>query len=377
MALHAPYREHPKEWSIDVEELQTRCVVPASSLAAQQEPLRAYHERQNALLQDLRRLPGGGGEQPDRHATKSQAARQERATRVAIQLSFGANVLLFVVKWIAVYLSGSLAVLASALDSALDLFSGSLMFFTMRAINRRQPFKYPMGKARLEPVGVMLFSAVMGVSMLGLIREALGTLLLGAPPPGADLALDLPTVLILLGSVGVKLGLWALCAKANQQHPSSSVEAYAQDHRNDVLTNAVSLVGAAVAAKVDGAWWADPLACILLSVYVVASWAQTAREQAKLLVGRAAPADVLSKITFAAFNHDPLVVKIDTVRAFHFGEQLLVEVHLVLPPEMPLRVAHDIGESLELRLEQLGEVQRAFVHLDYEWLHKPEHAVLC
>ena len=40
---------------------------------------------------------------------------------------------------------------------------------------------------------------------------------------------------------------------------------------------------------------------------------------------------------------------------------------------MPLRLTHDIGESLQLKLETLPEVERAFVHIDWEWAHAPEH----
>ena len=50
-----------------------------------------------------------------------------------------------------------------------------------------------------------------------------------------------------------------------------------------------------------------------------------------------------------------------------------MECHIVLPEEMSLRVAHDIGESLEIKIESMEDVERAFVHLDYEWEHAPEH----
>jgi divalent metal cation (Fe/Co/Zn/Cd) transporter len=59
------------------------------------------------------------------------------------------------------------------------------------------------------------------------------------------------------------------------------------------------------------------------------------------------------------------------VRAYHFGNNFLVEVDVTLPPDMSLRDAHDIGESLQLKLEDLDDVERAFVHLDFESKHNP------
>ena len=51
----------------------------------------------------------------------------------------------------------------------------------------------------------------------------------------------------------------------------------------------------------------------------------------------------------------------------------LVEVDVVLPESMTLREAHDIGESLQMKIEALELTERCFVHLDYEWNHAPEH----
>ena len=49
----------------------------------------------------------------------------------------------------------------------------------------------------------------------------------------------------------------------------------------------------------------------------------------------------------------------------------MVEVDIQLDEQMPLHEAHDIGESLQKKLELLDEVERAFVHLDYETTHSP------
>jgi divalent metal cation (Fe/Co/Zn/Cd) transporter len=48
-------------------------------------------------------------------------------------------------------------------------------------------------------------------------------------------------------------------------------------------------------------------------------------------------------------------------------------VDIELPEEMYLREAHNIGEALQNKLEALPEVERAYVHLDYESTHRPEH----
>lgn len=93
-----------------------------------------------------------------------------------------------------------------------------------------------------------------------------------------------------------------------------------------------------------------------------------------MLIGVSAPPAVLQKLTYLALHHRPEVVReIDTVRAYTAGTNLIAEVDIVLDPEMKLKEAHDVGEELQIKLESLPEITRAFVHLDIDSTHKAEH----
>lgn len=67
---------------------------------------------------------------------------------LAINISFIANILLFLSKvFLAVY-SRSMAILASAFESFLDILSNAIIFFTIRVIRQRNMYDYPVGKVR-------------------------------------------------------------------------------------------------------------------------------------------------------------------------------------------------------------------------------------
>jgi|TARA_B110000046_G_C12911663_1_gene363082 divalent metal cation (Fe/Co/Zn/Cd) transporter len=121
-------------------------------------------------------------------------------------------------------------------------------------------------------------------------------------------------------------------------------------------------------------FWIDPFGAILLATYIIYNWTDTAIGQIKAMVGVSAPPEFLTQLTYLAWNHHPEIVCIDTVRAYTFGPKFFVEVDVVLPEETELRSAHDIGESLQDRIEEMEDVERAFVHLDFETSHFPEHA---
>lgn len=338
--------------------------------------VRSFYRSQNALIDELTgdatetlelleaRSPG---------AASSAAAADARQVRWALHGSLALNVALLVAKVFAVVTSGSMSVIASAADSLLDLVSGGVMTLTQRAMSRADPYRYPQGKARMEPLGVVVFAAVMGMSSLQIIVEAAKEAARIATE-GSTLTLDAPTFAVLGATI---LGKWAgavACRAVARKHGSVACEAYAQDHRNDVLTNLVGAGAVSLAWAAPGYLsYLDPVGAIAIALYILYSWASTALEHIAKLAGLAAPPELLQRLTAIAVAHDERVVKVDTVRAYHFGEEFLVEVDLVLPPAMSLREAHDIGESLQRRLEALRVVARAFVHLDWNWEHRIEH----
>lgn len=72
-------------------------------------------------------------------------------------------------------------------------------------------------------------------------------------------------------------------------------------------------------------------------------------------------------------THSDAIRQIDTVRAYHSGPRLIVEVDVVMDPEDTLRNTHDVAEALQIKLESLPDVERAYVHVDFETDHAPEH----
>lgn len=323
---------------------------------------------------------GTAGKGSDTVTAPVEALLRLRALLIsrAINASFFLNVLIFFVKLAAAASSGSFSVIASTVDSGLDIATGAIIYVTQLIVRKKSPYKYPQGKARMEPLGVIVFACIMGVSMLQLMQEAIVSIVNRASPsdtsgPIKEMTIDDLTMVILVANIALKLCLYIGCRYVHQKTGNAMVEAYADDHRNDTLSNICVVITAVIAARNKDMWYLDPAFAICLCIFIVVNWALTAKEQVQMLAGLSAKPDFLSKLTYLACNHDERVLFIDTVRAYHFGTKFLVECDIVLPEAMPLKEAHDIGEALQVRIEQMEDVERAFVHLDYEWDHKAEH----
>ncbi|KAG6787607.1 hypothetical protein POTOM_003649 [Populus tomentosa] len=324
-----------------------------------------YYEKQMDTLKSFEDVDILMGNDDDNEDDDEEQARHEKAMKI----SNYANIVLLAFKIYATIKTGSLAIAASTLDSLLDLMAGGILWFTHLSMKKINIYKYPIGKLRVQPVGIVIFAAIMATLGFQILIQAVEQLIQHKPTEKMSSNQLLWLYAIMLSATAVKLALWLYCRSSRNE----IVRAYAKDHYFDVVTNVVGLIAAVLGNKFY--WWIDPAGAILLAVYTIINWSGTVVENAVSLVGQSAPPEFLQKLTYLVLRH-PLVQRVEMIRAYTFGVLYFVEVDIELPEELPLKEAHVIGETLQNKIEKLTEVERAFVHLDFECDHKPEHIVL-
>ncbi|KAJ1568274.1 hypothetical protein HK096_007053 [Nowakowskiella sp. JEL0078] len=245
--------------------------------------------------------------------------------------------------------SGSLSLFSTMFDAFMDLACNGVLLYTNWASSRSKPLKYPIGMTRIETAGIIIFATLMCTLSLQIMIEAGRSF----TATTHDLELSLFNI------------LWSNL----RRYPAAKL--LGQDNFNDVLLNIVGISMAIIASRTK--WWVDPIGAIVIALWILYSWIGTAFENVELIIGKSAEPPFLQRLTYLALTHDERIVEVDTCRAYHSGNMLWVEVDIVLPKDMPLQEAHDIGESLQFKLETVQNVERAFVHLDFESQHKPEH----
>jgi hypothetical protein len=85
----------------------------------------------------------------------------DRIVRIAIYVNLAANAILLAGKIAVIVLTSSLSVLASLVDAALDFLSTAIIWTTTKLIESSDSYQYPVGRRRLEPIGVLVFSVIM------------------------------------------------------------------------------------------------------------------------------------------------------------------------------------------------------------------------
>lgn len=326
--------------------------------------IQKFYETQNRRIEQMLKPV------EEHHAeARAEAGRDRVRFLVAVWGSFAANLVLAGLQVYAAVSSGSLSLFATMSDAIFDPLSNLTLILSNRAVQRVDPRRFPSGKARLETVGNVTFCFLMiAVSMI-LVAFSVQQLAQGSNAETHNF--HLPSVVAVGVAFATKLSLFLYCWALKDRY--SQVNILWQDHRNDLLVNAFGILTSVGGAKLR--WFIDPAGAIILSVVISAVWLHTAFAEFMLLVGVNAPVEVQQLITYVCLTHSPEIQGIDTVRVYHSGPRLIAEVDVVMAADSSLMDTHDVAEELQFKLESLPDVERAYVHVDYETTHKPEHAV--
>ncbi|KAH7386912.1 hypothetical protein DE146DRAFT_665989 [Phaeosphaeria sp. MPI-PUGE-AT-0046c] len=317
---------------------------------------------------------GTSGENLEPFLPEDERERRRKSAKQvkwAININVIVNILLLAAKGVAAIWSSSLSLIASLVDSALDLLCTVIIWTTNRLVGWRLSKlrkKFPVGRRRLEPIGILVFSIIMVISFMQILKESVEKLL----PSGSHEVAELPPAAIfaMVATIVVKGTIWFGCIRVK----TTQVQALAQDCKTDVYFNTLSLLFPLIGNKAN-VWWLDPLGAACLSLFIIWDWAGTCLENITRLTGEAASDRMERKVLFMAYRFAPLVEGFKSMKCYHAGDGVCVEIDILMAENTPLSRCHDVAETLQYCLEGLKEVDRAFVTIDYTSQGPTGHAI--
>ncbi|GMM47192.1 hypothetical protein DAPK24_037670 [Pichia kluyveri] len=277
----------------------------------------------------------------------------------AIYFNFALNFILLLGKFVVVYFSNSLSLIASLVDSSLDFLS-TMIIFVANKFAMKKSSRFPVGRKQLEPIGVMIFSVIMILSFSQVLIESVKELF--SKDNDHELAkLSNISIIIMVVTISSKLIAYFLCKHVK----NSSIQALVEDAKTDIVFNVFSLIFPVI-GLIFQIWWIDALGASLLCLYVMLQWITITFEHINHLSGSHASKEEYQQVLYLIVRFSDEISKIKNFRMYHIGDLINVEVDIVLKNiDMNLRDAHDLGESLQYAIETLPYVNRCFVHMDY------------
>ncbi|MCZ6681292.1 MAG: cation diffusion facilitator family transporter [Candidatus Poribacteria bacterium] len=274
--------------------------------------------------------------------------QKEQLTRLGVVLS----ILLFGGKLHAGLRADSTAVLSDALNSLLDVFSYTAIHISVMLQEKAPDANHPFGHRRAEPLAgfiIAIFAAILGATI---IKEA-GFGFFEAHHANRD-----PLALIVMSiSIVMKVGMGFAYHIAWSKSQSMALRASFVDSCNDALASLVALVG-----LILGRFW-DDIAGLLIGGWILFSGIRVGLEAIGYLMGKVPTEEMMEKIREATMEI-PGVSAFNDLRAHFVGDRIHVEIHIEVDDTLSLRKAHDVSMAVRYRLQDLREINRAFIHID-------------
>ncbi len=280
---------------------------------------------------------------------------QKKATVVATIVATALTILKLVIG----VMSGSVAVLASAIDSLLDMAISVFNFFAIKKSEENPNEEYQYGKGKIQAIAGVIEGTIITVSGLYIIYKALEKLM-----KGESLSLLTPSIIVMLISIVVTFFLVKYLLQVAEETDNIVIKADALHYQTDLWSNAAVLLSLAL-VWMTGFSSIDALFGLGIGLFIIYSAYEIIQDGVAILLDRALEGDTVARIGEIISNH-PEATSYHWLKTRTDGTTNFVEFHLVLHPDMLLREAHDITDEIEDEIVALDTKKRWLITPHYD-----------
>jgi cation diffusion facilitator family transporter len=278
---------------------------------------------------------------------KKKMSPQKRATLISSSVA----TVLVIVKLFVGVLSGSVAVLASAIDSLLDTLVSIFNFFAIKTAEENPSDHYQYGKGKIQAIAAVIEGTVISLSGLYIIYEAIKKL-------NNDSVTKLlePSIWVMIFSIIVTYALVQYLLKVAKDTDNIVIKADALHYKTDLWSNAAVLLALGL-VYMTGIDAIDAVFGLGIGVYIIYSAYEIIQEGIAILLDHALDEKTVEHISHIISSHEE-------VSSFHWlktrtdGTTNFVEFHMVLRPKILLLEAHRIADEVEENIMSLDSKKR-------------------
>lgn len=250
------------------------------------------------------------------------------------------NVFLFAVKMAVGMLSGSISIIADAINNLSDSGSSLMTIIGFKLASKPADKEHPFGHERMEYLTGLFVSAAIIIIGFELLTSSFEKLF--SPEKTAYSAVS---VAVLVLSVAVKLLQGRFYRKVGLRINSEALLATSQDSFNDVISTAAVLVGAVITMlsglELDG------YIGIAVALFIMYSGVKLVIETADPLIGKAPDKELVDKIVGGIKKYDGILGFHDLVIHSYGADRCFASVHVEVPAERDILESHEIIDNIE------------------------------
>ncbi|MEN8222450.1 MAG: cation diffusion facilitator family transporter [Acidobacteriota bacterium] len=265
------------------------------------------------------------------------------------------NILLFVLKYWAGIVSGSIALIADAWHTLSDSISSLILMAGVKLSSRKPDKKHVFGHGRWEQISAIFIGFLLAVVAYEFLKESIEKYFSGESADFGMIALVVTIISILLkeGLAQFAFRLWRITGNI-------ALKADGWHHRTDALSSLIVLAG--ILLK-DLFWWIDSVLGILISFMIFYTVYEIVKEAIGNLMGESPGEDLISEIkTIIAENSEAHLVP----HHFHihnYGKHSELTFHIKIDGNINIAAGHEIATKIEKAIKRKMGIE-ATIHME-------------
>lgn len=276
-----------------------------------------------------------------------------QATWAAITVAF----FLVATKTLAWWLSGSLTIQASLLDSLSDFFSSLINFLAVRYSTKPANDEYRFGHGKAEALAGFVQSILIIASTGWMVYHAYQHHSMLHHIEHRSLA-----IFVMAISTILTLGLVAFQHYTIKHTNSIVIKADFLHYQADILSNVAAMI-ALLALSWFGITWIDIVFGVGIAIFLLGGSWHILKQSSSILMDKELEYSVRQDILKCILAH-PKVLETHDLRTRNAGQQNFIQVHITLDPTLTLKQAHVISDEVELNLKKSHPSSEILIHLD-------------
>lgn len=256
--------------------------------------------------------------------------------------------ILVIFKIVVAIMSGSVAVLASAIDSVLDMFISMFNFFAINKSEEAPDEKYHYGKAKIQALAALAEGIIISISGLYIIYASFNKIITGNTTEHVT-----PAIFVMIISIVITYFLVAYLLKIAKDTDNIVIKADALHYKTDLLSN-FAVLGALVVVHFSGLDFIDAIVGFGIGAFIIYSAFDILKEAVETLLDIALDDEIVDSI-------EKIIDSSEELTSYHWlktrtdGSTNYVEFHMVLWPNIALLEAHRIADLIEDQIMKLDD----------------------
>ncbi len=270
-------------------------------------------------------------------------------------LSIFANLVLFIIKFWAGIVSGSVAIIADSWHTLSDSLSSVFVLFGVWLSRKPADKEHPFGHGRYELIATILIGCLLAMVSYSFLMESIERL---KNQESANYGIIALVVTIL--SVVAKEGLAQYAFYIARKTKSSSVHADGWHHRSDALSSVIILVGIFLGRFY---WWIDGVLGIIVAILILYTAVMIIKNSSHTILGEKPTPELKKTINDLCHEAASINVYAHHLHIHNYINHKELTFHIYLPDSMSISEAHDITTDIEQKIETTLEID-ATIHVE-------------